>query len=269
MSVIGRMLAGSGGRGGSRTLAGAQGGPQSIASASSSARLGGLQHQRRHVLAHVGQRLVLAAGRTRVSVQVADDVAADGDRLRPQHAIGDDRRVGHVGALDGDGAGGAWPDHRLAVHHQRQRLGRAQGDARVPGAGRRGTKIERAAELSDRHRVEAAHQPAAEPVAAEAAEAARHRGVEVDVDGDGGARRQRHGERDARDGVRAGRRVFEGRSPPARRRHARSPRSSRREKTRPRDRASGSSRRRAPCRAWPGDSGRARAERRRAARPSG
>ena len=149
---------------------------------------GGLQHQRRDVLADVRERLVLAPGRTRISVQVADDVPADGDRLRPQHAIGDDRRVRHVGALDGDRAGRARPDDRLAVHHQRQRSRRAQGDARAPRPGRRGAKIERAAELRGRHRVKAAHQPAAEPVAAKAAEAARHGGVEVDVDGDGGAR---------------------------------------------------------------------------------
>ena len=136
--------------------------------------LGGLQHQRRHVLAHVGQRLVFAPRRTRVSVQVADDVPADGDRLRPQHAIGDDRRVGDVGALDGDGAG-----RRLA-----RRPARRSPPAPAPcgvrsvtrarparaGAARRSNA---AADLSGRHRIKAAHQPAAEPVAAKAAEAAR------------------------------------------------------------------------------------------------
>ena len=59
---------------------------------------GGLEDQPGHVLAHVGERLVLAAGRARVAVQVADDVPARDDRVGPQHAIGDDAGVGQIGA---------------------------------------------------------------------------------------------------------------------------------------------------------------------------
>ena len=70
--------------------------PQSMASASCSARSAVLRTSAGHVLAHVGERLVLAAGRTRVAMQVTDDVLARRDGVGPQHAIGDDRwrRVG-------------------------------------------------------------------------------------------------------------------------------------------------------------------------------
>ena len=157
---------------------------------------GGLEHQPRDVLAHVRHRLVVAGRRPRAAVQEGDGVRADRLSRRSQHVVGDDGRVKNVVA--GDGGRAAVVDDRPAVDDQRETGRQPQADARASGARERNLlAAEHGARrvLARGHRIEAAHQPAARAVAAERAVAPGDPGVEVEVDHDRGAGRERRRER--------------------------------------------------------------------------
>jgi uncharacterized protein (DUF1501 family) len=125
-----------------------------------------------------GEYPLLRIGARVVAGHRADDVGAGSDRVGAKHAVGDQRRIADVVAVDRHRLVRARPDDRLPVDHQRQRLGRAHGQPGAAGArGRRG-QVPPPRLLRRGHRVKATHEATARAVAAEAAEPARHAHVE-------------------------------------------------------------------------------------------